>query len=270
MGSLRFAAAMSHAPGIAAFSKAAPEAQRQAFFAATDELKERAAAARLDAMVVLAPDHFSNFFIDNMPSCCVTLNERYAGPVEDWLGIPKLEIEGAKPLAQSILGHAYRDGLELSSSAHADLEHSVIVPLSLVTPAFRTPIVWIMMNCQVPPLMSLKRCYALGRSIRAAIDQSGLNVGVLGTGGLSHSPGAPEADQLDESFDRHFLELLDRNAVDELLAIPDARLDQAGFGSWEIRLWIAALGAAHDRTPRALAYEPVVAWDTGCAVAVFQ
>jgi hypothetical protein len=75
---------------------------------------------------------------------------------------------------------------------------------------------------------------------------------------------------LDPEFDRHFLTLLDRNAIDEILNIPNARLDQAGFGSWEIRLWASALGAAHDRRPRTLGYEPVHEWDTGCAVAVFE
>ena len=270
MGTLKFAAAMSHAPGIAAFKQAASPAQQKAFFDATDTLREAARSADLDALVIIAPDHFSNFFIGNMPACCVTLNDSYPGPVEDWLGMPKFDIPGAADLSRSILHHAFNRGVEPASSAHAELEHGVMVPLSLVTPAFDVPVTWVMMNCQVPPLMSLRRSYELGLSIRAAIDASGKRVGVLGTGGLSHAPGAPEADRLDEAFDREFLHMLDRNAIEEVLAIPDSRLDEAGFGSWEIRLWIAALGVAHDRRPRTLAYEAVEAWDTGCAVAIFE
>lgn len=270
MGTLQFAAAMSHAPGIAAFKHAASPAQQKSFFAATDTLREAATAAKLDALVIIAPDHFSNFSIANMPACCVTLNDSYPGPVEDWLGIPKFAIPGAPDLSKSILHHAYSLGVEPASAAHAELEHGVMVPLSLVTPQFDVPVCWVMMNCQVPPLMSLRRCYELGRGIRAAIDASGKRVGVLGTGGLSHAPGAPEADQLDEAFDREFLAMLDRNAIEEVLSITDARLDAAGFGSWEIRLWIAALGVAHDRHPRTLAYEAIEAWDTGCGVAIFE
>ncbi|MDX3904654.1 MAG: hypothetical protein QHC78_03065 [Pigmentiphaga sp.] len=270
MSNLHFAGAMSHAPGIAAFRDAASPAQRQAFFGGTDALREAAGKARLDALVVIAPDHFSNFFIDNMPACCVSMNESYMGPVENWLGMDKYQIKGDAELARLIMHHAYAAGIEPASSAKTDLEHSVIVPLSLITPKFDVPVVWVMMNCQVPPLMSLRRCYELGKAIRAAIEASGKRVGVLGSGGLSHAPGAPEADTLDPDFDRYFLDLLDRNAVDKILAIPPERLDAAGFGSWEIRLWVAALGAAHDRRPRTLAYEPIVEWDTGCAVAIYE
>ena len=270
MGSLVFAGAMSHAPGIAAFTQAANAGQRDSFFNATGQLKDAIKKAAPDVLVVIAPDHFSNFFIDNMPPACVTLNDTYTGPVEDWLGISKVSIPGAPELARSILQHAFRLGVEPAFSEDAALEHGVIVPLNLVTPGFDVPIIWIMQNCQVPPLLSLPRCYAFGRAIRQAIDESSLRVGVLGTGGLSHAPGAAEADRLDETFDRYFLDCLDRNAVDEIVSIPNSRLDEAGFGSWEIRQWVTELGAAHDRRPRTLVYEAVVEWDTGCAVAVYE
>ncbi len=270
MGNLVFAGAISHAPGIAAFEKAANDQQRANFFGAADSLKDRLAAADVDALVVIAPDHFSNFFIDNMPAACVTLNERYSGPIEDWLGIPQVSIDGVPTLGREILSCAFEHDIEPSFAGNMALEHGVIVALKLVTPEFNVPIVWIMQNCQVPPLLSLRRCYAFGRAIRTAIDRSDLRVGVLGTGGLSHSPGAPEADTLDPEFDRHFLSLLDRNAIDEVLSIPNSRIDAAGFGTWEIRQWVTALGAAYDRKPRSLAYEPVVEWDTGCAVAVYE
>ena len=270
MGSLVFAGAMSHAPGMAAFTNAAEEVQRERFFGAVSSLRERLASSGAEALVVFAPDHFSNFFIDNMPAACVTMNESYPGPIEDWLDIPKMKVPGAPALARSILAHAFQAGIEPAFSEQVAFDHGVMVVLRLLIPAFDIPVVWVMLNCQVPPLMSLARCHALGCAIRTAIDASDLRVGVIGTGGLSHSPGAAEADTLDPEFDRHFLDLLDRNAVDELLSIPDERVDAAGFGAWEIRLWVAALGVAADRTPRTLNYEPMHAWDTGCAVAVYE
>lgn len=270
MGDLVFAGAISHAPGIAAFEHAANDKQRRMFFAAADVLKLRLEEAKPDVLVVIAPDHFSNFFIENMPAACVTLNQVYTGPVEDWLGIPKVSVDGNPEFARSILARAFEDDIEPSFSEGMALEHGVVVALKLVTPEFNVPIVWIMQNCQVPPMLSLRRCYAFGRSIRHAIDRSDLRVGVLGTGGLSHSPGAPEADELDPEFDRHFMALLDRNAIDEIVNLPNDRIDAAGFGTWEIRQWITALGIAHDRKPRALAYEPIVEWDTGCGAAIYE
>jgi aromatic ring-opening dioxygenase LigB subunit len=270
MGSLVFAGAMSHAPGIAAFTAAADEQQRTRFFAATDVLRERLEQARPEALVVIAPDHFSNFFVDNMPAACVTLNEQYPGPVEDWLGISKVSVKGANNLGRAILRSAYREGIEPAFSERVSLEHGVIIALKLLTPRFDVPLVWIMQNCQVPPMLSLPRCYAFGRAIRQAIDESDMRVAVLGTGGLSHAPGAPEADRLDPEFDRYFLSLLDRNSIEDLITIPSEKIDAAGFGAWEIRQWITALGASHDRTPRTLGYEPIAAWDTGCGVAIFE
>lgn len=270
MGTLAFAGAMSHAPGIAAFPKAAAQAARERFFGAAGVLRDRAAAAKLDALIVVAPDHLSNFFIDNMPAACVTMNRAYPGPVEDWLGVPQVSVPGAPDLARGILKAAFAADIEPAFSEEVVLEHGVIVALSLVTPGYDVPIVWVMQNCQVPPMLSLRRCYALGRAIRTAIAESDLRVGVLGTGGLSHAPGAAEADTLDPEFDRHFLSLLERNAIDEVLALPNERIDAAGFGAWEIRQWITALGAAHDRKPRTLAYEAVYEWDTGCAVAIYE
>ena len=269
-GSLVFAGAMSHAPGIAAFRHAASEEQARPFFQACDYMRERLAEAKPDAIVVVAPDHFSNFFIDIMPACGVALNDSYTGPVEKWLGMESVTIPGAPDLARAILEHAYRNDVEPALVEDVQLEHGVIIPLSLLTPGFDVPVVWVMQNCQVPPLMSLQRCYALGKSIRQAIDASGLRVAVIGSGGLSHSPGAPEAETLCPEFDRRFLHLLEQEDRGELLALPNAVMDQAGFGSWEIRLWITALGAAHDRKPRTLAYEAIVPWDTGCGVAIYE
>lgn len=270
MSNLIFAGAMSHAPGIAAFTGAADESQRQNFLSACEALRTELERARPDVLLVIAPDHFSNFFIDNMPAACVTMNETYAGPVEDWLGIDKVRIPGKPELARSILRKAYDNGIEPSFSEDVQLDHAVMLPLKLLTPEFKTPVVWIMQNCQVPPLMSLTRCYAFGKAIRKAIDESGLRVGVIGTGGLSHAPGAAEAQTLDPEFDRYFLSLLDRNAVTELLEVSNERIDEAGFGTWEIRQWITALGIAHDRKPRTLVYESIHAWDTGCAAAIYE
>jgi aromatic ring-opening dioxygenase catalytic subunit (LigB family) len=268
-GQLVFAAAMSHAPGISAFPRAAEEATRERFLHAAGILRDRLAASRADALIVIAPDHFSNFFLNNMPSACVTLNAAYEGPVEDWLGFPRTSVPGAPAFARSLLETAFDGGFELSFSEHAELDHGVMVPLKLLQPDLKLPIVWVMLNCQVAPLMSLRRCYELGRVLRRAVDAASMRVGVLASGGLSHNPGAPES-ELDPTFDRHFLSLLNAGDLESLFAITNERIDEAGFGTWEIRLWLMALGVAHDRRATTLAYEPVPQWDTACAVAIYE
>jgi hypothetical protein len=128
----------------------------------------------------------------------------------------------------------------------------------------------LLQNCLVPPLPSLKRCYRLGQLVREAIDAWPGRVALLGSGGLSHSPGAPEAGYIDEAFDHEFLALLEKGDGEAIAAIPDERIDRAGFGTWEIRQWVTVLGAVPERKGRILAYEPVRQWFTGCGVAVLE
>ena len=270
MGSLTYSAAMSHAPGITAFPALPPENQRAPYFAAMEQARQALEKARPEVLIVVAPDHFTNFFSDNMPPFCIGLNERYHGPVEDWLRIEKRVIPGAREVAQDILSTCFDSGIELAFSESLRLEHSVMVPLSILTPKMNVPIVWIMQNCQMPPLPSLRRCYALGQAIRRVIDRRPERFALIGTGGLSHWPGAPEGGDIDEAFDKEFLRLLEAGDTEAVLSISKARMDQAGFGSWEIRQWVTVLGAAPERRGRTLAYAPVREWETGCAVTLFQ
>ncbi|MBX3551249.1 MAG: hypothetical protein KIT85_05695 [Pseudolabrys sp.] len=269
MGELVMAAAMSHAPGIAAFTDKATEEERSAFLGGAAELRKVLAAAKPDVMIYLAPDHFTNFFVDKMPAFCIGVNEGYEGPVEKWLGIPKGPVPGAPDLATHLLEAAMDKGFDPAFSRGLQLEHSVMVPMNLIRPERDIPIVWIMANCQIPPMPSLRRCYEFGQVIRSVIDERSERVAVIGTGGLSHSPGAAEAYDLDPEFDREFLALLDSDNPNAILDIPPARLDKAGFGTWEVRLWAVTLGVTGGRRAKTLAYAPVKAWQTGCAVGLF-
>jgi len=270
VGTLNYSAAMSHAPGITAFPDAPPMDQRRLVLSAIDEARAALEEARLDALVVIAPDHFTNFFVDNMPAFCVGLSESYVGPAEDWLGIDKRTVPGAQALARDILGTCFASGLEPAFSRKLRLEHSVMVPLSLLTPKMDIPIVWIMINCQVPPLPSLRRCFELGSAIRRVFDRRDGRFGILGTGGLSHWPGAPEGGDIDAVFDHEFLAMLEKGDPELVLALANERIDRAGFGAWEIRQWCTVLGAALERRGRTLAYAAVREWETGCAVTLFD
>lgn len=270
MGTMNYSAAMSHAPGISAFPNAPPLDQRNLYFSAIDEARIALEKAEPDALVVIAPDHFTNFFVDNMPAFCVGLNENYVGPAEDWLRIDKCNVPGARALAKDILNTCFASGIEPAFSEDLRLEHSVMVPLSLLTPKMDIPIVWIMINCQVPPLPPLRRCFELGRAIRRVFDRRDGRFAILGTGGLSHWPGAPEGGDIDDVFDREFLAMLERGVPEPVLALTNERIDQAGFGAWEVRQWLTVLGAGPERRGRTLAYAAVREWETGCAVTLFE
>ena len=95
--SLVFAGVCSHAPGITGRSERADPALRNGFYAALERMRLALEAARPDALVVIAAEHFANFFMNNMPAFCMGMADEYEGPIEDetWLRIRRTKVPGA-------------------------------------------------------------------------------------------------------------------------------------------------------------------------------
>ena len=55
-------------------------------------------AARPDALIVIAAEHFANFFMNNMPAYAIGMADHYEGPIEDpdWLGIERTRVPGQR------------------------------------------------------------------------------------------------------------------------------------------------------------------------------
>ena len=109
----------------------------------------------------------------------------------------------------------------------------------------KLPLVPIVQNCAVPPLMPVRRAYEFGKALGDAIrSYDGLErVAVIGAGGLSHYIGNPRVGDIDEEFDRWFLERLERGELDQVLDMPDDEIEIAGNGNHEMRSWLAVAGA---------------------------
>ena len=183
---LVFAAAANHAPGITARRDAAAPRQREVFFAAWDALRQRLEAARLDALIVVSSEHYTNFFLDNAPAYCIGLAESYDGPSEDehFLRIPRVVVPGAPQLAR-LIAASISEQVGIAHSQKLLLDHGIMVPLYLLAPHMELPIVPLIINCQMPPLPPLARCHALGRALRHALNARSERVGLLAAGGLS-------------------------------------------------------------------------------------
>lgn len=264
---LVFAAAANHAPGITGRRQNATDAQRTAFFGAYDQLRNRLDAARLDALVIVSAEHFTNFFMDNMPAFCFGLAESYPGPVEDepFLRIPKTNVPGAARLARALAASVSED-VDIAHSEELVLDHGFMVPLHLLTPDMRVPIVPVIVNCLAAPRPGLNRCYALGRSLKRALDARPERVGLLAAGGLSHWPAVPESGQLNVDWDRAFLEDFLAHRRDALTRYTEDEIERdAGPGGHEIRAWIVVSAATEGALGETLCFEPIPAYAiTGC------
>jgi Catalytic LigB subunit of aromatic ring-opening dioxygenase len=272
MAEITLAYASSHAPMMAAARDSAPEEQRNNFLGALQSIRDDARRRDIQTVVVLSNEQFTNFFLENFPQICIGVGERNWGPIEASPPIDKVWIPGHPALADHIARSTLSAGFDPAFSHQLELDHRVMTVYHELDSEMRLPLVPIVQNCAVEPLMPLRRCYAFGEALGDAIRSfDGLDrVAVVGAGGLSHWIGTPREGDIEESFDRWFLDRLEQGKLDEIMDIPDEELVLAGNGAHEIRSWLAVAGAAAPAQARTLTYEPIAPWSTGMAVSRFE
>ncbi|MFQ5682924.1 MAG: extradiol ring-cleavage dioxygenase [Candidatus Binatia bacterium] len=264
-----FAGAASHAPGITAWTRAAPKAQRDRILSAYRELGRRLDAAKPDVLVVITVEHWTNFFLDNIPPFCLGRAGSYKGPVEPWLGIPQVQVPGDFQISCAVLEASYESGFDLSFSDELLFDHGTMVPLHFLTPQWDLPVVPLIVNALTPPMPTANRCYALGNAMGRALDHEPKRVALLATGGLSHWPGEPKAGKINIPFDRQFLSAVNDGDRCKLETYRHSDISEGGSGAHEVRTWITLAGMVPTWKAKLLAYEPVVPWATGCGLVHF-
>lgn len=273
MAKLVGAFAASHAPLMARAWEAVDADRRDAISKTFSELARRVIEAKQDVLIVVSPDHWVNFFLDNLPSICIGVGETHKGPPEPWLQhLPYGSIAGHPDFALHLARTALDEGFEPSLSHHLELDHGIAIPLWKMGIDPLPPLVPIILNTIEPPLPSLRRCLAWGDLIRGAIERypGNLRVAILATGGVSHSIGEHDMGRIDEAFDRECFEQLRSADREGLLGFLERRLDAAGNGAAEMRNWLVAHGAAQGKGFELLGYHPYPEWYVGCGFAAWN
>jgi aromatic ring-opening dioxygenase catalytic subunit (LigB family) len=269
---LVFAGVCSHAPGITARAERADPAQRDRFLAAMERLRLAIEAARPDALVVVAAEHFANFFMNNMPAFAIGMAEHYEGPIEDaaWLRIERRRIPGNRALSERLIARTMHE-VDVAYAEEWLFDHGIMVPLHFLTPRYDIPVIPANINCQGPPLTPLHRAYAFGRVLRHAADEAHERIALIGTGGISHWPATPNSGKINEAWDRDFLDRWTANRRDTLISYTDAETYRdGGQGGFEIRTFIAVAGACEGSTGEIWCYEPIPIFAVGCTVGVMR
>jgi len=269
--SLVFAAVCSHAPGITGRAHLAEPARKDALHGELYRLGESLRESRPDALIVIAAEHFANFFMDNMPAYAIGMADHYEGPIEDpgWLGIARTRVPGNAGLSQRLIADVMND-VDVAFAEEWKFDHGVMVPLHFLTPRFDLPVIPVNINCQGPPLTPLKRAWAFGAALRRACDAVPERIALVGTGGISHWPATPDSGKVNEAWDRDFLDRWARNDRAALLDYSDAATYRdAGQGGFEIRTFIAVAAAARGRG-EIRHYAPIPIFSVGCTVATMS
>ena len=269
---LVFAGVCSHAPGITGRAATVEREVREPFYDAFGKMRAALEAARPDALIVVAAEHFANFFMNNMPAFAIGLADHYDGPIEDeaWLGIKRRRIPGNADLSLRLIKRVMQE-VDVAYAEEWQFDHGIMVPLHFLTPRYDLPVIPANINCQGPPLTPLRRAYAFGEALAKACAEVPERMALIGTGGISHWPATPNSGKINEAFDRLFLERFCAGRKDELLAYSDEETyRQAGQGGFEIRTFIAVAGAASGARGNLLHYRPIPAFAVGCTVAIME
>ena len=267
--SLVFAGICSHAPGITGRAALADTDKRERFYAGFERLRAALEASGAEVLVIIAAEHFANFFMNNMPAFAVGMADYYEGPIEDegWLAIPKFRQPGDPALSKRIIEEMMRT-VDVAFAEEWKFDHGVAVPLNFLTPRHDLRVIPVNINCQGPPLTPLHRAWAFGEALRRACDAVPERVAVIGTGGLSHWPCTPDSGRINEAWDAEFLDRWARNDKDALLSYTDAgTYAEAGQGGFEIRTLISVAAAAGGEG-EVWCYEPIPIFAVGCTIGV--
>ena len=93
--------AACHGPLIVRMWDTLPDSVKDRLNTSFAELGKRMRAARPDVLIVVSPDHWVNFFLDNLPSICIGVGDAHGGPPEPWLAAyPHKHMHGHPALAQ--------------------------------------------------------------------------------------------------------------------------------------------------------------------------
>jgi aromatic ring-opening dioxygenase catalytic subunit (LigB family) len=269
MGAFVWAAATSHTGAMMRAPKGDPESLSRAalVFAGFAELAASLKAARPDAIVTVATDHFLTFDYANLPIFAVGTGDEF--PSHGEFGVPKRDYRGVAGLGEAVHRELVSSGFDAGSAREMPLDHSFSCPLQLLMPDNDIPVLPIYVNCTVEPLPSLSRCAAFGVALGDAIRAQSVaeRVAIIGTGGLSHWVGVPQTGQINTGWDRQFLDLFVAGKFDEIASWRSEYVSEnSGNGAAEIRNWLIAANAVRAPGARELTYQPVQTWVTGIAL----
>lgn len=272
MAKLVAALAASHGPLMARDWHLLPETRKARLDTAFHELGRRLEAAQPDVLIEISPDHWVNFFINNLPNVCIGVGEAHDGPPEPFLKDFPRSLAGEPELAAHILKTALAEDFEPSMSYHLKLDHGFCIPLLRMGLARLPRIIPIVVNSLEPPMPSIRRCLAWGRLLARAIASypQDLRVAILATGGISHSIGEPTMGDIDEPFDQGCIKAFGDGADAPLIDFLEEGLAHTGNGGHEVRNWVVAHGAAGSRGFELIDYLPVPEVYVGCAFASWR
>ena len=240
---------------------------------AINQLAERLEQVAPDVAIIVGDDTHEVFMPeDEIPAIGVFWGEQiplvpHSSRVRGSANEPTL-LKGDPALGRHIIGYLNGESFDIASCRTIPQGRSIghafdFIYGRIMKRAVPAHVPLFLNTYYAPNQPTLKRCYALGRALRRAIEswESDKTVALMGSGGLSHMV-------IDEALDRSILEAMQAKDEKSLVKHPEELFN---WGTGEIRSWIVVAGAMEepDIAMHLLAYEPCYRSPagTGCACA---
>ena len=236
----------------------------QRILAGMTELGRRAAAAKLDVLLIITSEHLFNMDLSVQPPFTV-------GTASEWLpfgdlDIPRRPFPGHREFARGLVTHCTEDGFDMAVSETIKPDHGVTLPLLFVRPWGQIPVVPVFVNINMEPVPTPARCLQLAQTIReyiVAARPSQERVGVLASGGLSHWLMLARTGDIAEEFDQEWMDRFTSGQGAEFARLSNQDIiDAAGNGALEITNWMMMTAVVPGARGEKIYYEPMPAWMT--------
>jgi protocatechuate 4,5-dioxygenase beta chain len=254
MAKITAGVATSHVPAIGAAidNGKTTDPYWQPLFAGYDFGKEWIKQEKPDVVILVYNDHASAFDMNIIPTFALGCAPSFAPADEGWGPRPVPTVIGYPELAAHIAQSVIQQDFDLTIVNKMDVDHGLTVPMSLMfgqSEAWPCKVIPLAVNVILYPAPSGKRCYALGKAIRNAVESfdEDINVQIWGTGGMSHQLQGPRAGLINQEFDNAFLDRIVDDA-ENLADMPHFDyLNQAGSEGVELVMWLVMRGALNDK-----------------------
>jgi len=243
----------SHVPAIGAAldTGKSGEPYWKPIFDGYQRSKQWLAEVKPDVVILVYNDHGTAFALDVVPTFALGIAAEYPPADEGWGPRPVPVVKGHLELSRHLAESLIFDEFDLAIVNEMAVDHGLTVPLSLLCGQpqewpFR--VIPLAVNVVQYPPPTGKRCFALGRAIRKAVEgfDQDLKVVVFGTGGMSHQLHGERAGLINREWDNKFLDDLTADPQ-RLVGLPHVEyMRETGAEGIEMVMWLIMRGALNN------------------------
>jgi protocatechuate 4,5-dioxygenase, beta chain len=236
-------------------------------FEGFERSKQVMAEINPDIVIEVYNDHGTAFSLQYIPTFSLGVAAEFQPADEGWGPRKVPVVKGDPEFAWHLVESLILNEFDMTIINEMEVDHGLTVPLSLMfgqKDAWPCPVIPLCVNVVTYPPPTGKRCYALGKAIRKAVESypKDLRVAIFGTGGMSHQIHGERCGLINKAFDKSFLDRLtsDPEGLSQMPHMEYVR--EAGAEGIEMVMWLIMRGALGDNVEELYRFYHVPASNT--------